>query len=138
MSETPRPAPPNFVPTLTEVVRPDPVDTPSPVPLALPAEFANLLQGWPVGPNTAMSPVDEASFSASKDLLPPAMLERILLRVELSLSSRLKETVDSVVEAQMQSFKVALRTEISTTVRDVVKQAVMQETAATQPEYPPR
>jgi len=138
MSETPRHAPPNFVPTLTEVVRPDPDDIPSQVPLALHVEFANLLQGWPVGPNTATSPVDETSFSGSKDLLPPAMLERILLRVELSLSSRLKETVDSVFEAQMQSFKDALRAEISATVRDAVKQAVMQETAATQSEYPPR
>ena len=138
MSERPRHAPPNFVPTLTEVVRPDPDDTPSPVPLALPAEFANLLEGWPVGPNTATSPVDGTSFSASKDVLPPAMLERILLRIELSLSSRLKETVDSVVEAHMQSFKGALRAEISATVRDAVKQAVMQETAETQPEYPPR
>ena len=53
MNETPRSAPPNFVPTLTEVVRPDPIAT----PLALPAEFANLLEGWPAGSNALPSPV---------------------------------------------------------------------------------
>jgi hypothetical protein len=85
----------------------------------LPAEFANLLDGWPEGLNTSKA---------------PAMLERILLRIELALASRLQETVDSVVEAQMRSFKVALRAQISAVVMDVVEQAVRQETAASHPD----
>jgi len=119
MNETPRPVPPHFVPTLTEVVQPDPVA----IPMTLPAEFVSLLEGWPEARNTAQS---------------PAMLERILLRVELSLASRLQETVDSVVEAQMRSFKSALRAQLSALVMDAVKQAVMQETAAPQPDAPKR
>ncbi len=133
MNETPRHAPPNFVPTLTEVVRPDPVTS----PMALPAEFANLLQGWPDGPNTSPSPIPPTPREAINELAP-AMLERILLRVELSLASRLQETVDSVVEAQMQSFKIALRAQISAVVLEAVTHAVRQETAATRPEFPSR
>ncbi|MDO9276995.1 MAG: hypothetical protein Q7U05_00340 [Polaromonas sp.] len=117
------------MPTLTEVVRPDPVAT----PLALPAEFANLLNAWPVGSNTSPSPVKEMLRDAPHDLTPD-MLERILLRVELSLASRLPVSIDRVVEAQMQSFKAALRVQISATVLDAVKQAVMQETAALNPD----
>jgi hypothetical protein len=134
MNETPRPAPPNFVPTLTEVVRPEPVGNPVLMPLAMPAEFANLLQGWPDGLNASASPFHVPPLIATDDLAL-ALLERILQRVELSLASRLQATVDSVVEAQMQSFKVALRAQISATVLDAVKQAVEQETAATQPEF---
>ena len=136
MNETPRPAPPNFVPTLTEVVRPDPVA--APMPSAMPAEFANLLQGWPDGLNTSPSPSQAPPAVASDDLAPADLPERVLRRVELSLASRLQETVDSVVEAQMQSFKVALRAQISATVLDVVKQALMHETASPQPEFPSR
>ena len=133
MNETPRHAPPNFVPTLTEVVRPDPVAS----PMALPAEFANLLQGWPDGSNTSPSPTQPTPREAINEL-PPAMLERILLRVELSLASRLQETVDSVVEAQMRSFKAALRAQISVVVMEAVTQAVTQEAAAQDPDSPRR
>jgi len=119
MNEPTRPTPPPFVPTLTEVVRPDPVAT----PMALPAEFVSLLEGWPEARTTSQS---------------PAMLERILLRVELSLASRLQETVDSVVEAQMRSFKAALRAQISVVVMEAVTQAVTQEAAAQDPDSPKR
>jgi hypothetical protein len=135
MNETPRPAPPNFVPTLTEVVMAEPVARP--MPIAMPAEFANLLQGWPDGPNTSPSTVVETSRVATADLAHD-IHQRILRRVELSLASRLQATVDSVVEAQMQSFKVALQAQISATVLDAVKQAVLQETASYQPEFSPR
>ena len=120
MNEIPRLSPPHFVPTLTEVVRPDP----APTPLALPAEFANLLDGWPV--------------SLQVEGLAPAMLERILLRVELSLASRLHETVDAVVEDQMRSLKIALRAQVSAVVLDAVTQAVRQETELPRPDSPQR
>jgi hypothetical protein len=97
--------------------------------MALPAEFANLLQGWPEGPNTSLQPAMD-SLGVDMTELAPAMLERILLRVELSLASRLQVTVDSVIESQMRSFKAAMKAQISETVLDAVKQAVMQETQA--------
>ncbi len=130
MNDTPRPAPPNFVPTLTEVVQSEAAPTPTPFsvnpPMPMPAVFANLLDGWPTGLNTAPQPVNEFSHVETADLAP-AMLERILLRVELSLANRLQATIDSVVDSHMRSFKVALKEQISETVLDAVNQAVRQE-----------
>ena len=132
MNETPRPAPPHFVPTLTEVVRPDPVAPPA-ASAALPAEFAGLLDGWPVGPNTSQ-PTAQKMANVQVEGLAPAMVERILLRVELSLASRLHETVDAVVEDHMRTLKAALRAQISAVVLDAVNQAVRQETDTPQPD----
>lgn len=123
MNETPRSAPPNFVPTLTEVVRPDPVAS----PLVLPAEFVNLLEGWPTGLNTPQAPAQETD-NLEHSGLAPAMTERILLRVELALANRLQETIDALVEAQMVSLKQALRAKISAEVQVAIAQAVRQET----------
>lgn len=126
MSETPKPAPPHFVPTLTEVVRPEPVAT----PLELPAEFANLLDGWPSSTNASV-PSQQESASVGIESLAPAIVERILLRVELSLASRLQETVDSLVETQMHSLRLALRAQLSEVVLEAVSQAVRQEAETT-------
>lgn len=133
MNETPRPAPPHFVPTLTEVVRPEPVAT----PLEMPAEFANLLDDWPSSPNASESS-PQKSVRVGIESLAPAIVERILLRVELSLASRLQETVDSLVDAQMRELKLALRTQLSEVVLEAVSQAVRQEaeTATPRPESP--
>lgn len=133
MNETPRPAPPHFVPTLTEVVRPEPVAT----PLEMPAEFANLLDGWPSSPNASVSSSQE-SVRVGIESLAPAIVERILLRVELSLASRLQETVDSLVDAQIRELKLALRAQLSEVVLEAVSQAVRQEaeTATPRPDSP--
>jgi hypothetical protein len=105
--------------------------------MALPAEFANLLDGWPAGLNTPQ-PTTEEPASLHVEGLAPAMVERILLRVELSLANRLQETVDTLVEAQMRSLKVALRAQISAAVLEAVTQAVRQETEAPPPGSPLR
>jgi hypothetical protein len=133
MNETPRTAPPHFVPTLTEVVLPDPV----PAQTALPAEFASLLDGWPVGPNTSQ-PTAPVLAAFRVEGLAPAMVERILLRVELSLASRLHETVDAVLEDHMRALKAALRTQLSAVVLEAVNQAVRQETETSRPDSPAR
>lgn len=136
MNETPRPVPPHFVPTLTEVVRPDPV-APQAAFAALPAEFAGLLDGWPVGPNTSQ-PAAQKMANVQVEGLAPAMVERILLRVELSLASHLHETVDAVVEDHMRTMKAALRAQISAVVLDAVNQAVRQETDTPRSDSPTR
>jgi hypothetical protein len=128
MNDTPRSFPPHFVPTLTEVVRPVHVAT----PMALPAEFVSLLDGWPAGAKTPQ-PASPDVARLHVEGLAPAMVERILLRVELSLASRLQETIDSVVDAQMDSLKVALRTQINAAVLEAVTQAAQQETELPQP-----
>lgn len=128
MNHPPRNAPPHFVPTLTEVVRPEPEAT----PLAMPAEFANLLDGWPSGLNASASSVQEVA-GLQLEGLAPALVERILLRVELSLASRMQETVDGLVDAQLHLLKVALRAQLSAVVLDAVTQAVRQEIDAETP-----
>lgn len=136
MNETPRPAPPHFVPTLTDVFRSEPVATQA-APTALPAEFASLLDGWPVGPNTEQ-PTTQKMVGVQVEGLAPAMVERILLRVELSLASRLHETVDAVVEDHMRRLKAALRNQISAAVLDAITHAVRQETDTPRPDSPQR
>ncbi len=139
MNESSRPTPPNFVPTLTEVVRPETVQTQTPIsppplgnpPLALPAEFANLLEGWPVGLNTSPQLATE-SPAVDVTELSPAVLERILSRVELTLASRLQVTIDNLVESHVRSFKAVLKAQISEAVLDAVNHAVRQETSAPQ------
>jgi hypothetical protein len=110
MNEMPRATPPAFVPTLTEVVRADFADAPASVspPMALPVEFANLLEGWPSGLNASQPNVTEAAGPAMS-LLAPAVLERLLLHVEGSLASQLQEAVERAVDAQMQALKLSLR-----------------------------
>ena len=96
MNQPPRSTPPAFIPTLTEVVRADFA--------ALPAEFAKLLEGWPTAGNAAQSSVTEAA-RADLNPLAPALLERLLLRVELSLASQLQETVEPALEVQLMALK---------------------------------
>ena len=134
MNETPRPTPPHFVPTLTEVIRLDPVALPVVPPvataMALPAEFVGLLDGWPTGLNASAPAAHELSSLDNLPVegLPAAVVERILLRVELALASRLQETVDAHIEAQMDSLKAGLRAQISAAVLEAVSHAVQQET----------
>lgn len=129
MNQPPRSAPPAFIPTLTEVVRADFA--------ALPAEFAKLLEGWPTAGNAAQSSVTEAA-RADMNPLAPALLERLLLRVELSLASQLQETVERALEVQMSALKQSLRAQISATVLQAINQAVLQETASQPTDLPQR
>jgi hypothetical protein len=98
--------------------------------MALPAEFVGLLDGWPTGHNASapaaqeLSRLDNLPFEG----LPAPVVERILLRIELALASRLQETVDAQVEAQMGALKADLRAQISAAVLEAVNHAVRQET----------
>jgi hypothetical protein len=98
--------------------------------MALPAEFMGLLDGWPTGLNASVPAAQEPSslHGLPVEGLPVAVVERILLRVELALASRLQETVDALVEAQMGSLKADLRAQISAAVLEAVSHAVQQET----------
>jgi hypothetical protein len=97
--------------------------------MALPAEFMGLLDDWPTGLNASAPAAQEPSslHGLPVEGLPVAVVERILLRVELALASRLQETVDALVEAQMRSLKVDLRAQISAAVLEAVNHAVRQE-----------
>lgn len=107
------PAPPRFVPTLTEVVRP--VAAPMP-----PSGQA----GATAAP--AASPAPLAAPAASSDL-QEQMVQRVLQRVDLVLERRLREVVGQLILEHTQSLAPRLREEIEDVVRQSVSQVFEQE-----------
>ncbi|EJL86805.1 hypothetical protein PMI15_01307 [Polaromonas sp. CF318] len=107
----PPPAPPRFVPTLTEVVRP----VAAPLPASGPAIAA------------PASPAQPAALAASPDL-QEQMVQRVLQRVDLMLDRRLREVVGQLILEQTQSLAPRLREEIEDVVRQSVSQAFANET----------
>lgn len=107
----PPPAPPRFVPTLTEVVRPvaAPMPAPGPAAAAVPA-----------------SPAQPAALAASADL-QEQMVQRVLQRVDLVLDRRLREVVGQLILEHTQSMAPRLREEIEDVVRQSVSQAFANE-----------
>jgi hypothetical protein len=119
------PAPPRFVPTLTEVIRPIPAPTTSTAPSALPAA--------PVNASEAL--VTKAPSPAASSLAPSAdvqeqMVQRVLQRVDLVLERRLREVVGQLILEHTQNLAPRLREEIEVVVRQSVSQAFDSEAAA--------
>lgn len=106
------PAPPRFVPTLTEVVRPIPAPMSTP---AAPPETART--GLPVPASTASAELQEQ------------MVQRVLQRVNLVLERRLREVVGQLILEHTQTLVPRLREEIEDVVRQSVNQALKHEAA---------
>ena len=97
--------PPRFVPTLTEVVHPQPKATPVPA--------ADDCGG------TLELPAD----------LQAHMVQRVLQRVDLTLERGLREAVGQLILEHTQTLAPRLREEIELVVRQSVNQAFEQEMA---------
>lgn len=97
--------PPQYVPTLTEVVQPVVLDTQHAASAFMPAS--------PVAPPTGLS--------------EEQLVHRILQRVDLLLERRLREAIATVVLEQTRSIAPALREEIEIVVRQTVSDALAQE-----------
>lgn len=97
--------PPQYVPTLTEVVQPVVLD----MQQAIPAYAA----ASPVAPPPGLS--------------EEQLVHRILQRVDLLLERRLREAIATVVLEQTRSIAPALREEIEAVVRQTVSDALAQE-----------
>lgn len=108
----PPPAPPRFVPTLTEVVKPIAAPMPAPGQSVMPASS----QAPPV------SSAPSAALAASPDL-QEQMVQRVLQRVDLVLDRRLREVVGQLILEHTQSLAPRLREEIEQVVRQSVSQA---------------
>ena len=111
MSSGPRPAPPQRVPTLTEVVQlapPRPVQTLSD---AAPP-------GSPVPAYTA--PVDEAAIAKR-------VLEDVQRQLDLMLEYRLRDVLGPMLARLSDALIREARDELASTLRDVVARAVAQE-----------
>jgi acyl transferase domain-containing protein len=107
----PPPAPPRFVPTLTEVVKPIAAPMPAPGQAVMPAS-----------PVSIAPPAALAALAASPDL-QEQMVQRVLQRVDLVLDRRLREVVGQLILEQTQSLAPRLREEIEDVVRQSVSQA---------------
>lgn len=108
-------APPRFVPTLTEVVKPIAAPMPAPGQAVMPASP----QASPVSP---APPAALAALAASPDL-QEQMVQRVLQRVNLVLDRRLREVVGQLILEHTQSLAPRLREEIEDVVRQSVSQA---------------
>jgi len=112
----PPPAPPRFVPTLTEVVRP----VAAPMPASAPA-------GASAVPPPAFAAPAMPAPAPSPDL-QEQMVQRVLQRVDLMLDRRLREVVGQLILEHTQSLAPRLREEIEDVVRQSVSQAFANET----------
>lgn len=111
----PPPAPPRFVPTLTEVVKPIAAPMPAPGQAVMPASP----QPSPVSP----APLASLPALAASPDLQEQMVQRVLQRVDLVLDRRLREVVGQLILEHTQSLAPRLREEIEDVVRQSVSQA---------------
>ena len=116
-----RPVPPGRVPTLTEVVRiPDPA--PPAADAADPA-FARTepapLQGLPV-PAQPSPGLDE-------DALVQRVLADLQRQIDLMLEVKLREVLTPALTRATDALMREARTELASTLRDIVSRAVAQE-----------
>jgi hypothetical protein len=107
---SPPPAPPRFVPTLTEVIRPLPASPPAPENTG--------------GPLATPAPAKVLAASADSQEL---MVQRVLQRVDLVLERRLREVVGQLILEHTQTLTPRLREEIEAVVRQSVNQAFESE-----------
>ncbi len=115
--------PPRYVPTLTEVVSPDGVVTPVPLPTV-------------AVPESGSSPAPPlAQFVLPSDPPPPLdtgvedeeRLLRVLQRVEVLLDQRLAAAVAHAAESVTREFALRLREDIAPLVKEAVNEAMAQE-----------
>lgn len=113
--------PPRFVPTLTEVVRPDAVLPAGPPQAAAPAP-APATPPWAPAPAPAPSPAP-----ALAGLTEEQMVHRVMQRIDLGLERRLREAIAATVLQQTRDLGPLLRDEVEQVVRQVVSQAFAEE-----------
>jgi hypothetical protein len=107
----PTPPVPRFIPTLTEVIAGPPAVPGAP----LAAQVVPAGHAGPVYPPEAAAGLEEQ------------LVQRILQRVELSLSDRLTDALAAAVIEQTRSLLPRVRDEVVDAVRATVSEAVAQE-----------
>lgn len=103
--------PPRFVPTLTEVVRPD-----APAP-------AGTLPEAPRAPAPAPATIDATQAEEQ-------MVHRVMQRIDLSLERQLREAIADTVLQQTRELVPVLREHIEDVVRHAVSEAFAAELQA--------
>lgn len=111
MSSAPRVAPPQRVPTLTEVVQ-----------LAPPRPVETLSESGPSAPvpRPGLPSFDEAAVTRR-------VLEEVQRQIDLMLEYRLREALGPLLARLSDALIREARDELASTLRDVVARAVAQE-----------
>lgn len=125
-----RPAPPGRVPTLTEVVRmpeaqpPTPVHSP-PAPVAEPQAFA------PTVPAALDAPRGGGVVVGAPAVDEEELVQRVLAdlqrQIDLMLEVKLREVLAPALTRATDALMREARTELASTLRDIVSRAVAQE-----------
>ena len=113
--------PPRFVPTLTTVLEPAPVDA-----AAAPAPAAETPVAIEPSQAVALSPQAQSS-EAEAFRLEEQLLHRVLQRVDLSLEERVSDAVSAAVQQHLDTMIPALRNEIEAVLRALVSEALAHE-----------
>lgn len=141
MSSPPK-GPSRFIPTLTEVVGPSPVQ--AAVPSSAPSVPLKKHVSEPLPPMAApaksAAPLARPVAAAPTRSLPPGFEEyvvhRVMQRVDVGLEQHLREAIATVLQEQTRSLLPRLREEVESVVRHVVYEAVADELAVG--ETPPK
>lgn len=119
---TMRPPPPLRVPTLTEVVSLPETAAPAPASAFAPTEPAPLQPAEPVHAAAPARDVDE-------DELVQRVLADLQRQIELMLEVKLREALAPALTRATDALMREARTELASTLRDVVARAVAAEIA---------
>jgi hypothetical protein len=125
-----RPAPPGRVPTLTEVVRMPEAHAPAPVP-AVPAPIAEAPAFAATVP-AALEPmrgggVVVGSPAIDEEELMQRVLADLQRQIDLMLEVKLREVLAPALTRATDALMREARTELASTLRDIVSRAVAQE-----------
>ena len=120
-----RPLPPARVPTLTEVVNLPEAPAPAVTPVASPPDHAR----------TEPAPLEPLAPAAATTRLPDEeeLVQRVLAdvqrQIDLMLEIKLREALAPALTRATDALMREARTELASTLRDVVSRAVAQEIA---------
>lgn len=121
-----RPAPPGRVPTLTEVVRMPEAQPPTPVaPVSEPQAFAATVPAAMDAPRSGGVVV--GAPVADEEELVQRVLADLQRQIDLMLEVKLREVLAPALTRATDALMREARTELASTLRDIVSRAVAQE-----------
>ena len=118
-----KPIPPARVPTLTEVV-----NLPDAAPSAPPSAYART-EPAPLQPMETVEPATAPARLPDEDELVQRVLVDLQRQIELMLEVKLREALAPALTRATDALMREARTELASTLRDVVSRAVAQEIA---------
>ncbi len=118
-----KPIPPARVPTLTEVV-----NLPDAAPSAPPSAYART-EPAPLQPIEPLEPAAAPARPPDEDELVQRVLADLQRQIDLMLEVKLREALAPALTRATDALMREARTELASTLRDVVSRAVAQEIA---------